>query len=314
MNRNSSAPSFIPPDFTIPRAIPQGPPFPADWSWDVGHKYSKHSQRLHEAVEAVSKRISVNPSSRIVRWVKAVDKLSNANKRSVLEEIIESLKAGSLDHPFRDAFTALMESRTFIEVVEQLLDYLSNDELRELVRGHPDPALDNSSARARNKEFEWYIAALFRRAGLPVAIAEPDILIEFNGSVRSIAAKRLSSRKQLKSNIKSAQEQIERAAYPGYIFLEVTKYINPDMHFVEHWRDEGKTVEPRLHALGHKPEVVNIQSSLVAAVFMRAAFPHISPGFEYGTSERWHAIGMQSDARDENMLLLHVLLSGVRGV
>jgi hypothetical protein len=249
-----------------------------------------------------------------VAWIKAVDKLSSANKRGVLEKFVESCKAGTLDHPFRNAFTALTESRTFIEVIEQLIDHLSDQELRELVRGHPDPASDSPNTRARNKEFEWYIAALFRRAGLPVAIAEPDVLIEYRGKVRAIAAKRVSSRTKLKSNIKSATDQIDRAGYPGYVFLELTRYINPDMQFVEHWRDEGKTVEPRMIALSRNQNVTNPRSPLVTAVFIRSAFPLISPGFVYGTCERWHAIGVQPAARDENMRLLHVLLSGLRGV
>jgi hypothetical protein len=310
----SPPPSFIAPDLSIPRAIPKGPPYPAAMGGDVRHGYEKHLLRLREAVNAVSGRISINPSSRVAGWVKAVDRLASTNKRAVLEALVESLTVGKLDHPFRDAFTALTESRTFIEVIEQLIDHLSDEELRELVRGHPDPAKDNSNARARNKEFEWYIAALFRRAGLPVAIAEPDVLIDFKGTVRSIAAKRVSSRTKLKSNIKSATEQIDRAGYPGYVFLEVTRYINPDMHFTEHWRDEGKTIEPRMMALGHNPDVTNQRSPLVAAIFIRSAFPLISPGFVYGTCERWQGIGVQEGTKDENMLLLHLLLSGLRGV
>jgi hypothetical protein len=279
---------------------------------DVLHKYGKLADRLRHTVEAVAERIQVNPASRVARWLKAVDRLAHADKRSVLEQLVESLGAGKVDHPFRDAFTALTESRTFIEVIEQLIDFLSDEQLRELVRGHPDPSLDTS--RARNKEFEWYIAALFRRGGLPVAIAEPDVLINLDGTVRSVAAKRLASRKQLRSNIKSATDQIDRAGYPGYIFLDVTRYINPDLHYIEHWRDEGRTVLPRLRAFASNPHVTNPGSPLVHAAFVRSVFPLISPGFEYGTSERWQGIGILPDARDENMRLLHILGSGLRGV
>jgi hypothetical protein len=232
----------------------------------------------------------------------------------VLQSLVDSYRQGNLDFPFRDAFTALTESRTFIEVVEQLVDYLSDDHLRELVKGHPDPARDTAKARARNKEFEWYIAAIFRRSGLPVAIDEPDVLIEYQGSIRSIAAKRVFSRTQLKSNIKSAAKQIDKHQRPGYIFLEVTRYLNPDMYFIEHWRRAGETIEPRMHALARNPEVTSLRSQLVHAVFMRSAFPLISPGFEYGTAEQWEAVGLLPEARDDNMRLLHVLGSGIRHV
>jgi len=281
---------------------------------DVHHDYDKIAQRLHHCVSVVARRVAVNASSRVAGWVRAIDRLARTNKRDVLEALVESYQAGVLDHPFRDCFTALTESRTFIEVVEQLAEHLTDQELRELVKGHPDPAKDGPSARARNKEFEWYVAALFRRAGLSVAIAEPDVLINFRGHIRSIAAKRISSRKQLNSNIKSAAAQIHRSAYRGYIFLEVTKHINPDMHFAEHWRDDGKTVQTRMTGLAKNPYVTTPRGPHVGAVFIRSAFPMISPNFRYGTSERWQAVGLELAQRDENVLLLHFRLSGLRGV
>lgn len=307
-------PRFIPPDLTLPRAVPVGPPYPATADWDVNHKYERQQERLHHALDAVSRRISVNQSTRAARWRAAIDRLSNADKRGVLQAFASSAQAGTLDHPYRDAFTALTESRTFIEVIEQLIDYLSDTELRELVRGHPDPSKDNPKTRARNKEFEWYIAALFRRAGLPVAIAEPDVLIQNNGEVRAIAAKRIFSRNKLKSNVKGATEQIERAGYTGYIFLEVTKYINPDLLYVDHWRIGGRVIEPKMTGLSRNSEIAQARSPLVNAVVLRSAFPFISPGFVFGTSERWNVVGTQPQAKDENMLLLHTLFSGLRGV
>src|SRR5688500_10852046 len=155
MSARLSSPTFILPDLSIPRAIPTGPPYPARANYDVTHKYSRLETRLQAAVHALSKRVAVNASSRVARMAADVERLRRANKRVVLEGIAANIRDGQWSHPFRDPFLALQESRTFIEVIEQLLPYLTDTQLRELVKGHPDPAKDSSSSRSRNKEFEW---------------------------------------------------------------------------------------------------------------------------------------------------------------
>jgi hypothetical protein len=307
-------PEFIPPDLSIPRAIPRDGAPPSPMRGDVRHQYQTIAARLERAVETVSRRIAINPSSRVARWRRALQRLSEADKREVLEQLVTNLQNGNWDHPFRDSFVALTESRVFIEIVEQLVDYLSERDLRELLSGHPDPSLDSANARGRDKEFEWFIAAIFRRAGLFVAFAEPDLLLKFGGGIRSIAAKRLSSRKQVDSNIKKASAQILQAGYPGYIFLEITRYIDPEVQFTEHWLDEGEAVRSRMDAVASKPALFHRRNELVEGAFLRAAFPLISPGFVYGTSEHWTGVAVRNGAKEEHIKLAHVLLSGVRGV
>jgi hypothetical protein len=309
-----SPPEFIPPDLSIPRAIDRDDvPF-RSVDADVRHSYSNVAARLDRAIKAVAGRVRVNPSSRVARWSNAIRRLADSNKREVLAQQVFRLQRGEWDHPFRDSFLALNESRMLVEIIEQLIDNLTDRDLRELVSGHPDPSLDSTSARGRDKEFEWFIAAVFRRAGLAVALAEPDVLIKFGGGVRSIAAKRLSSRRQVESNVKKASAQILHAGYPGYIFLEITRYIDPEVRFTEHWRDSGWAVGIRMNAFARKPVVINRRNELVAGAFLRAAFPHVSPGFVYGTSEHWMGVAVMGGAKDEHIKLTRVLLSGARGV
>lgn len=312
---NALPPEFIPPDPTIPRVFYTGSfPRPPQFG-EARHKYVRVAERLDCAIDRIISRVRVSPSSRVVLWSKAIRRLAAANKRHVLEQIVVGLQRREWNHPFRESFVALSESRMFIEIVEQLLDHLTDRDLRELISGHSDPSLDNVSARGRDKEFEWFLAALFRRGGLTIALAEPDILIQLNGEVRSIAAKRLSSRKRLKSNIKKAADQISTAGYPGYIFLEATRLIDPDVHFIEHWRDRGRAVGTRLNGLAHMPISINRRNEGVQGVVLRAAFPLVSPGFEYGTSERWVGVGVhKGPMRVSNIELMDVLLSGARGV
>lgn len=305
-------PSFIPPDLSVPRGYTLNLP-PDHLRWEATHKYRNVSQRLQEAVERVSARIPVNRSSRVVRWIGAIEKLWKADKRGVLVELAESLRRGEVDHPYRDSFIAVVESRTFVEIITQLGEHLSDSQLRELVLGHPDPALDGPSARARNKDFEWFIAALCRRAGLPVALAEPDVLVEYRGSTRAIAAKRIYGRNQLEKNVRSATYQIAREGYPGFVFLDVTRYINPDMKYTEHWRDEHATVGSRMNALTKLQLITTRRSPLVEGVFLRAAFPHIAQGFEFGTAESWSGINL-GENNEYTQHFLHTLSLSARQV
>lgn len=306
-----SPPKFIPPDLSIPRAVDIVPQ--RQFRTDAHHSYVTIVERLERAVNTVSARVRIDPASRVIRWSRALDRLSKANKRGVLEQIITQLQSGSWNHPFRDAFLALNESRLFIEITEQLSDYLQERDLRELISGHPDPAEEKPDARGRDKEFEWFVAALCRRAGLPVALAEPDLLIDFRGHVRSIAVKRLSSRKNVGKNISKASAQIKNACYPGYVFLDITKYMDPEMLFVTHWRNEGRAVQARLQGFAEKPEVANRRNELVRGVFLRAAFPHISPGFVYGTAESWTGVNVSADEDQETLQFLNVFVTGLRG-
>lgn len=312
-----TGPRFIQPDRAIPRAAPADPlASPGPFELDAVHSYESVGDRLSAAIDAVSQRGGrVNPSSRIAQWVGALERLASADKREVLEDIVSAIESGeALDLPYRDSFLALVESRQITEIVENLLDHLSLSDLQELVRGHPDPAEDSVSARARDKEFQWYVAALFLRGGVPVALAEPDILLDVGGEIRSVAVKRIWSREALARNVDHASRQIRRSGHPGYIVLEVTRYVNPDMHWVAHWRVADETISPRLAALATDPAVGRRRNRFVRGVFLRVAFPHVSRGFEYGTLERWIGVGIEGGNREEHLLLLHALLSGLRNV
>lgn len=296
----------------MPRGFFTSPP---DHGLESILSYNSLEEELTNAISAVQERIAVSPSSRVARLVKAIRRLSSKDGREVLEAIVAGVKPSSWFHPYRDAFLALGEARMFIEVVEQLLPHLADYELKELVTGHEDPALDRPDVHGRNKQFEWFVAAIFRRAGVPVALAEPDVLIQIMpGVIRSVAAKRISSRKRVHENIRGASSQIARAGYPGYIFLDISRYIDPDLAYVEHWRTAGHAVEIRMDAFARRPEVVNRRNALVSGVLLRSAYPLISPGFTFGTSERWYAAGVGGGSRDEHMRVLGTVLSGAQGI
>lgn len=306
-------PQFIPPDLSVPRGYPTGNRALQPIEAENVRSYAEAMGRLERAISAVSARIDINPASRVARWLAAVGHLEDAGGQEVLEQLVQTIQAdGGMNHPYRRSFLALTESRCFIAIVEKLIDHLSEAHLRELVKGHDDPASDQQSSRARNKEFELFVAAAFLHGGLPVALAEPDVLIKVGGEVRALAVKRIWSRNKATENIASASRQILKNGYPGYIVLDITRYLNPDLHFIEHWRHLGEAQELRMNSFARKPIVTQRRNRLVEGVFLRSAFPLISPGPAFGTYERWVGAAVSGGNRDEHMTLLLALLPAIR--
>ncbi len=269
--------------------------------------------KLTSAIEAVECRIPVNPVSRVGRWRAAVERLEGAGGRAVLEELVQTLQTtGGADHPYRESFLALTESRHFIAIVENLIDHLDDTDLRELIKGSQDPASDRPSARARDKEFEKYVAAVLLLAGFPVALAEPDVLIQLPNGIRSVAVKRLWSRNKLEDNLRSASKQIAKSGYPGYVVLEITRYLNPDLYFIDHERFEGRQIQPRTDHVVRDLVAIPRHNELVEGVFLRSAFPLISRGLKFGTAERWTGVPVKGGDKEAHRKLLFSLMSALR--
>jgi hypothetical protein len=280
------------------------------------HSYAEVLEALRTSVDAVAKRVRVPNNSRVARWRPALERLAAAERRSVLEQMVPSLQQHSWHHPYRDAFLALVDSRLFCAIIEHLLPDLSDDELRDLVAGNFDPALDRPGKRTRDKEFEFFVAAVCRRAGVHTVLGEPDVVMRFREAEWSIAAKRLSSRRQVRENVEKAAKQIGREGRPGFIFLDVTKLLHSDYLIVTHWRRAHETVG------GHVLALVREQGALfdrpwgerVRGFMLRAAFPYVSPGFRYGTYEQWMAVPTVDGDGADLRAFLPLFLEGVNGL
>lgn len=279
------------------------------------HTYRDTVHRLQLAIDSVKGRMRVDSHSRVVQWLDSLSRIASVDRRSVLEAMIPGLRQGRWDHPYRDSFRALVDSRMFIEIIEQLLPELNNRDIRDLISGNFDPALDKQSSRTRDREFELFIGAICRRSGMTVELREPDIVFQHNGSTRSIAAKRLSSPKQIESNIKKAAQQVKRAGLPGFIFLDVTRILDPACLIVTHWRKAHQTVGGHvLHFAntGYRETLRKKQNEQVLGIVLHTVFPHISRGFRYGTYETWWAVPVDEVDGQELDQLLDQFLNGSR--
>jgi hypothetical protein len=306
-------PHFIPPDRSIPRTLPRPGTNLLPLHGENRQSYTEVVAKLISAIATLERRIPVNPVSRVGQWRAAVERLEAAGGRTILEELVRTLQTtDSADHPYRDCLLALTESRHFIAIIDNLVDYLDDGDLRELIKGSQDPVSDRPSARARDKEFEKYVAAMLLVAGFPVALAEPDILIRLPTGIRSVAVKRLWSRNKLDDNLRSASKQIRKSGNPGYIVVEVTRYLNPDLYFIDHQRFEGRQIEPRMDSIARDVMAMPKHNEFVQGGFLRSAFPLISRGFEFGTAERWTGVAVEGGDEEEHRKLLFSLMSALR--
>jgi len=272
--------------------------------------------RLRSAIDSVLIRTRVNPSSRVVGWLEALERLDQANKRLVLQQMVPSLTQGKWDHPYQDAFRALVDSRMFIEIVEQLAKDLSASDLHDLMCGNLNPSDDKPSSRARDREFELFIAAICRRSGMKTWLGEPDILFELDRTTYSVAAKRVVSPRQVAKNISKAEKQIATARYPGLIVMDITRILDPTSVLVTHWRSAQQTVGGHLLAFMNTEHYALLQQDrdeLVCGIILRTVFPLVSQGFRYGTYETWWAVDVEwGDAQLTNQFLQQLVI-GLEG-
>lgn len=119
----------------------------------------------------------------------------------------------------------------------QILRFIGNDEKWRsdiLLSFTNDPAIPRKDSRhtpGKDKQFELYLAARFKRAEINIVREEPDLLCDIDGYEFTVAAKRIKSRVQFLKRIKEAGKQIIKAKKPGVIAIDIsplqTMYHSP---------------------------------------------------------------------------------------
>jgi hypothetical protein len=194
--------------------------------------------------------LSVHPSSRLARLERA-------------HELFAAKRLGPASGPSRELFDLLEGSRDFAElalIVEQLLPTTDAQVLRKLRLALGGGSLPGEDAKslARDTQFELYVAAQCRRAGIPTAIREPpDSVITSAGVQLGVAAKRVKTATQVPKRVREGGHQLKRAGLVGIAALSLDQLVPPDDE-----RVAGRTVEelkplPRdlIHAIVSKHRV-----------------------------------------------------------
>jgi hypothetical protein len=100
------------------------------------------------------------------------------------------------------------------------LGSLKRRKLEEMLSGATLPE-DDRNHLARNTQFELYVAGLFTMGDVRATLAEPDLLIDYGGVQRGVAAKRVRSLRQAVRRADDAAEQLEANHVRGFVAVNV---------------------------------------------------------------------------------------------
>jgi hypothetical protein len=128
----------------------------------------------------------------------SVDRVTEA-QWTILEQYVATRGLGSPDRQLLN-----VERSKFEEM-------LSGAETAETDRNH----------LARNTQFELYMMALFKMGDVRAMLAEPDLLIDYCGALRGVAAKRVRSFRQAVRRAKEASDQLRANGCLGFIAVNV---------------------------------------------------------------------------------------------
>lgn len=154
------------------------------------------------------------------------------NYRNVLEhfdEVAETAEAENVN------FKLLRQANYEIELLTVIVEQLSSEpqiggwrsEVERLISGRDLPEKEGRDASPRDFQFELYVAALSRKAGFSIELAEPDVIVSHPDLEFGIAAKRPKSLGRVRPNIKKASEQIRRSDRQGSIAVDLSLAANP---------------------------------------------------------------------------------------
>ena len=170
---------------------------------------------------AMSLQINIHPRSRVCRFEEQFRLFGSSRMAELLESDFDW-----------DSFTEGNRDVTEIAFICEKLKHSFPSELTAVLKPLFDGAIlpsSDSNTLARDRQFELYMAALFTHSGFKVELKEPDLKFEHDGIYYGIAAKRISSARQIKKRVKEARLQLSKTGFRGLIALSVDRLLPGDV-------------------------------------------------------------------------------------
>jgi hypothetical protein len=188
------------------------------------------------------------------------------------DQLTEFVRPGY--NPFRDgnfdwlAFTEGYRDCAELYFIVETLGKSYSEKLRlELTRAFHGARLPSSDKRteARNIQFQLYLTAWLKHSGFEAYLEEPDIQFSHDGICYGIAAKRLSSPRQVEKRVREAVHQLERLQLKGFVALSVERLLGTQENRVVAKNVQGldEAAKELLHRILRK-HAAKIQPLLVA--------------------------------------------------
>ena len=184
---------------------------------------------IHELEQLIvllrSRGVILTPFSRLNRHLAALkrwDKSAPASSR-----FLRSLRLVRVGR-------AAIDAREFKDIAEQLShDFHKWSQRAQEAVGGQDLPHQELKTKSRDRQFELFLVASFRRAGIlaqpfpePISASKrPDLLITINRFEIPVEAKRVGSTGALVKRFGEALRQLEACKRPGLIAVEVSKLL-----------------------------------------------------------------------------------------
>ena len=101
---------------------------------------------------------------------------------------------------------------------------VARERLELVVTGSEDPDSETTSV-GRDAQWELYLRALLRRADIPAALGNPDVLARVLKTEVPIEAKRPKTEKRLDDRLRKGVSQLEANGVPGVVALSLDRAI-----------------------------------------------------------------------------------------
>lgn len=164
-------------------------------------------RKLDDWLESLG--ISPRPNDRLHRGIEALRDAAAATRRQQETGLITPMWA------MRDPIIGVSEAMEFWRIYEAFKEEPNEviaERLKRALSGHPDPRKETSeNSDGRNVTFELALAADWRMNGLDISLQEPDLILKTQLFNFYVACKRPSSRHAIRSNIRSAKDQINKS-------------------------------------------------------------------------------------------------------
>jgi len=121
------------------------------------------------------------------------------------------------------------EMDELILIIESFTDEPTSTELERLrlLPGGTENPDDESSAKARNAQFELFLRAMFVQAKIGIEMGSPDLLVSDGQVTFPIEAKRPGSSRRFDDRLREAINQLQRQESCGVVAISLDHVIRP---------------------------------------------------------------------------------------
>lgn len=255
-------------------------------------------------------------AEKVLKWFVSHPQLAVSSQNRLSSQchlIIETESTVQKDHPkwrlFVQSLKDVQEYWFMIEVFgEDLAQPPFLDRFARSLKDSPHPADSGADTPGRNTQFELFLAAIARRAGLTVRHpggAGADWIVSTSQKRWSLEAKRIKSVEKIERHVKKAASQIIRSGIGGVIAIDISLAQNPRCKPLPRFVTDGQidvAQKARMNAFVNEYQKsiagwigsANVGFVIVHDFVIRPGLP-TSPAKEpWGLIELWDKIDMLS--------------------